>query len=180
MQSRGPPPSVAVSFTAETGSRAAAENTNALNAGAKARYPFYAPLADFFMATNSTWGPMDLVDPVGRRVRPIKGDVNDPAAYPGSYRVDDMFFRLSFTGDSRRGPPVPASLRTEQGIPLFRIDEYFKMQDAGDYQLTLWPTIYQRESAGTDLCHKVTFPAARLTLHIGDSPIGVGPAKVPR
>lgn len=147
----------------------------------EARTLAYAPTAQYFMATNSTWGPMTLVDASGHEAAPLKPRTNSRESYPEVYSVNAMFSYLTSPGRGgwRSGPPLPIALQPGLGLPLVEVNRFFRITGPNDYRLTLWPKVYRRETPGSDLCRRIDLPPVSLDFHVPAPKPQPGPEPAP-
>lgn len=121
------------------------------------------PLKDgrYFLATNSFCGFMELHDADGHKVRLLKPEVNNPEAYPNSYRLS-LVGRLD---DNPIAPhEIPYALSGADANLSFYIKDYFKIKESGEYQLTVWPKIYRRSATNHDLCERIDLPPVTIPI----------------
>jgi hypothetical protein len=116
----------------------------------------------FFWGTNSFCGFVELRDADGVKVRLLKPEINDPAAYPNSYRLK-IVGRLD--DDPVAPHELPLALSGVDASQAFYIKDYFKIKEPGDYQLTVWPKIYKRLGTNDDLCVRMDIPPVTIPIH---------------
>jgi hypothetical protein len=109
----------------------------------------------FFLPTNQFCGPVELRDHSGARCAPLKPETSSIQYYPASFSLQAI----------RQGRPPPATVyprpitvSSEIVMASFYVSDCFALKEPGAYTLTVWPKIYQRESEGSDLCHRVDLP----------------------
>lgn len=122
------------------------------------------PLKDgrFFWGTNSFCGFVELHDADGVKVRLLKPEINDPAAYPNSYRL-----RIVGRLETHAIAPyeLPHALSGSDANFTFYLKDYFKVKEPGEYQLTVWPKIYKRLGTNDDLCVRIDVPPVTIPIH---------------
>ncbi len=122
------------------------------------------PLKDgrFFWATNSFCGFVELRDADGGKVRLLKPEINDSAAYPSSYRLRIVGRLETHVVASYE---LPHALSGADANFIFNIKDYFKIKEPGEYQLTVWPKIYKRLGTNDDLCVRMDIPQVTIPIH---------------
>jgi hypothetical protein len=119
--------------------------------------------------TNQFCGPIVLRDATGKLVPLLKPEVSSPANYPKSlsylavnaesrkyceltYVYPDRFY--CFLADSQIGE-----------LARFNLDDYFNMPLPGDFQLTVWPKIYEQSETNKDCYERIDLPSLNVTIH---------------
>jgi hypothetical protein len=119
--------------------------------------------AVYFMATNSFCGLVELRDPKGNTISSLRPDLNSLNAYPDSYNLMSMHYLLMTQYTHYSGPPLP---RTTELIPSFCITNLFKIKEAGEYQLMIWPKIYKRSATNDDVCERIDLPPVTIPIQL--------------
>lgn len=118
----------------------------------------------FFMATNSFSGFVALRNELGQEIEILKPEVNLPISYPASYGLTTTRQLLS-----RKGVIEPARPGCLSGSDpeqyCFRLQDYFKIEKPGDYQLTICPIIYKRSETNADIVHRIDIPPVTIPIH---------------
>lgn len=118
----------------------------------------------YFMATNSFCGPVELRDASGNKIPLLHPEVNSPEAYPDSYNLHSVSYILMGKYGRWSGPPLPLVIWGVSPELRFPLQDYFKIKNPGEYQLTVWPKIYKRISPTNDLCRRIDIPSATVTV----------------
>lgn len=119
----------------------------------------------FFLATNSFCGFVELRDKAGNKLHLLKPEVNSQDSYPNTYNLKIMRKLLMGENTYWSGPPVPYAL-IGSDVPIsFYLKDYFKIDEPGEYQLTVWPKIYKRISQTNDLCQRIDLPPVAVTIN---------------
>ena len=129
--------------------------TNGIEVG---QTPF--DVAKYFMATNSFCGFIELRNESGNKMPLLNFDANSPKNYPSTYnlklasRLTEQWFYL------------PGGLSgTDPELFRLHIQQYFKIEKSGDYQLTVWPKIYKRSETNRNLCERIDLPPVTIPIH---------------
>ena len=110
----------------------------------------------YFRATNLFCGPIELVDAAGQKIPLTTPDVNDPKSYPERYKLSDT--QRSFMRRNHHGAFVGPILNHRTWLCTFTVRDHFNIISAGEYRLTIWPKIYRRSAANTDVCERIDLP----------------------
>jgi len=118
----------------------------------------------FYRATNSFCGFVHLKDAEGHEVPLLKPSVNHTNAYPDTYDLWEV--RNALIMRIGKGPPLPYLIHGETGHISFSANDYFEIKQPGVYELTIWPKIYKRITAESNLCQRIDFPPITNTFHL--------------
>ena len=119
----------------------------------------------YFMATNSFCGFIELRDADGKKLNLLKPQVNLQKAYPASYSLK-LMRQILDTGFTTDGSTLPTPL-VGADVPIgFNLKDYFKVQNPGEYQLTVWPKIYKRSTTNGDLCERIDLAPVTIPITI--------------
>jgi hypothetical protein len=102
----------------------------------------------YFMATNSIYGPMILYNSNGISVPMLKPEINKLNAYPDRFFLRAMGKELD---RSRYGRDRPEPLRETMNYGKYytafsttiNLSKIFNVKTPGEYKLKVWPKIYQ-------------------------------------
>ena len=131
----------------------------------------------YFMGTNYIdvnycCGPVEMQDKDKRKLPLLRPQINLPSAYPPSYSLTNAqaFIwryrnRQAVALDGLLAPfPLLPRDGLEVDLPKFNIENYFKLETPGEYQLTVWPKIYQRSATNSDLCERIDLPPVTIPI----------------
>ena len=123
----------------------------------------------YFGTTNSFCGPLVLYDSTGKNVPLLKPEINRLSAYPDQYSlkcVSGRFWRdNTIKMDSIDVPKQYWMFGDEKGIvgpEYFNLWDYFKPEEVGNYELTVWPKAYRRSATNDDICDRIDFPPVKI------------------
>lgn len=133
------------------------QTTNA-RGGALSQQFRYLKSDNYFMPTNCAWGPMRLTDTNGASVALLDPSLNSPGTYPQTLAITLSSFILRPSGPIRSGESLPRALRTGEGVPVLRLNQFFGPLRPGEYRLTISPKVYVREGAASDIARRLDFP----------------------
>ena len=129
----------------------------------------HGPLpAIFFMPTNSFCGWVRLRDSQGDEIPLLKRQINSPSAYPASYDLREMAIVLDRLVGT--GPPLPYAIGGEVAHSSFSLNDYFKPEKPGKYQLTVWPMMYKRTNDGSGICYRIDLPPVTIPIDYSNIP----------
>ena len=120
-------------------------------------------VAKYFNATNSFIGFIELKDSGGDKMPLLKTNVNSHVAYPNSYSLHQAHTDLN-KGISM-GPELPYSITgSDPEAGNFHLQNYFKIEKPGDYQLTVWPKIYKKSETNQDIVQRIDLPPVTIPI----------------
>ena len=127
------------------------------------------PLRDgkYFRATNSFCGPIELRDVTGGKIPLLKPEVNSQKAYPNTYNL--MLVSYLLRNMVGKGPPLPMVISGADAELSFHLSDYFKLEKRGEYQLTVWPKIYERALTNDNICSRIDVPPVTLTISLNST-----------
>lgn len=122
----------------------------------------------YYVATNSFCGPISMCDGNGKELSLLKPDVSLLTAYPDSYSLNvEHWHYLSrykvYLGAGVFPPPLMTYSNSSQ-LAQFQLGDYFDIKSPGEYKLTVWPKIYERESTNDDICRRIDLPPVTVTI----------------
>jgi len=127
----------------------------------------------YFQATNSFCGPVELKDAAGRKIPLVSKTFSSPEAYPETFSLKEEWYRHFFSNDplgARRGSmifPLPL-VSSSSKLAEFQLKDYFDVKQPGQYQLTVWPKIYDRVATNNDICERIDLPPVSANVTLGN------------
>jgi hypothetical protein len=119
--------------------------------------PRIAP--QYYQATNSFCGPIELRDELGRQVASLQPTVSSPKNYPASYSLTLVEGILAQRNVLYSGPPMPTALMTSvPQLARFQLQDHFAIKGPGEYHFVVWAKVYKRVSRTNDLCERIDLP----------------------
>jgi hypothetical protein len=112
-------------------------------------------VATNFKTTNTFCGPIELKDNTGRKLALITPQLGFADGYPDFININtaQRFLMSKHKQGVYNGPPLPEPLRRQESqLCAFYLEDYFKLDKSGEYNLTVWPKIYKRSSPTNDIC----------------------------
>jgi hypothetical protein len=116
----------------------------------------------YFMATNSFCGFVEMHNAAGDTIPLLKPEVASQEAYPASYSL--KLVSLLLANNVGRGSALPGVISGANAELSFHLTDYFKIEEPGNYQLTVWPKIYKRVSTNDDICQRIDLPPVTVTI----------------
>lgn len=123
-------------------------------------------VARYFLATNSFCGFIELRDEKGKKVPLLKPGVNSQDSYPPSYSLTTAQRLLA--RNVGLGASLPAALSGNDAEFGFPLTKYFRLDEPGKYQLTIWPKIYKRSDADRDLVKRIDLSPVTIPIKWGE------------
>ena len=120
-------------------------------------------VAKYFGAPNSFFGFVELKDSEGRKMALLKPQANSQAAYPDSYSIQQA--RIDLNKGISMGPELPGVITGSDPVAgNFHLQNYFKIEKPGDYQLTIWPKIYKKSETNQDIVQRIDLPPVTIPI----------------
>jgi hypothetical protein len=122
----------------------------------------------YFEATNSFCGPIELKDVNGQTMSLMKPTVSSPEAYPKTYSLSEewklhfLTNHPTYSGGAMIFPPP--LIGNVSKLAEFQLQDYFEIKQPGQYELTVWPKIYERSATNSDICERVDLPAVSINI----------------
>ena len=118
--------------------------------------------AKYFDAQNSFIGFIELKDSDGNKIPLLKTNVNSQAAYPNTYSLHQA--RME-SNNHNMGPELPYAITgSDPEAGNFHLQSYFKIENPGDYLLTVWPKIYKKSETNQDIVQRIDLPPVTIPI----------------
>lgn len=114
----------------------------------------------YFTPTNPFYDAIQLQDATGKTLPLFKAYASTSNSYPALFSLAAARKNNSYASSSEPRP-LKSSRDT---LAQFQLEDYFKIEESGNYKLTVWPKIYKRASTNDDICHRIDLPPVTVVI----------------
>ncbi len=133
----------------------------------------------FLAAPGGFCGPVELHNAARKEIPSLKSEITSLKAYPENIRWSVLYsnemrqLKVSHVvpGDIGLFSTRFKTVTMTRQIGLFKVENYFQVKESGEYQLTVWPKIYQRTENDKDIYQRIDLPPVTATIKWGASPL---------
>jgi len=113
---------------------------------------------EFVTPTNWFCGPVELINEKGEKVPPLRQELVSSATYPDRFNYEEVFkLEIMRPAVSHIIPAMRIDFKKERPTLFltFYLTNVFQLMEAGRYQITVHPKIYQRSKSDPEIYERV-------------------------